>query len=1180
MAQFLPSAIRETRDCAVRPAAGLRFGNFSGVVTLPSVGPSHKAGQHAKSYFNNLQIYHKICEWFESWMPWQRRLLLCGLTDRCSNYQLEYLSTALEPVFHRDYITALRGRYPSTPFKKTRDHNGKESSKPTGKVNLELSDSEDEKWEREKEKEVEQRKTETSQSTRNGQLERYVNDYVDDIIKTALSVVSLSQEDGKSEEEKFVEETGRYAREMIQTIIEKSSRNVKELKRQQAVGKSSRASDRTDSRQGSDRKSTPDGKRAALASQPQVIPSPKQVVKSPRPPSQIKSSRLSSRELDSVLGNIPRPSSVVSTPLRTIRDSPHSLSRSLNEPLTPNKLISDKVDKTKHWSFDVGRPVGKLFQEPIKSDVDPLEALLYDNTDEPFNPFTNGNVQHRSSLVATPLSLFCQSPRQHRHRSNFNSASNLSASDFFDRKKIQRLGLMHGTLRTGQTKKPSDMKDIHIPLQKSYKNEKWWGADLLTGKQLVKAQRSHLKQHFRAQLNQVWEWMEEWEDHERGDLLVEIIKISDDELTKFFARCLLQRLRDRTNIDCLPDKALLKIFTFLTPNEVNKAAQVCRRWRYIAAQDELWLVKCEEMGSREGIHSVTKMVEQFKRNYSIDWRLAYQELMKVAHHAKDAGSYYSTISSQYEGQIAGNDKRKPRKLLGFRLEELQLRSAEPTMSEVSSDVDVPLQQIQYSSILPSQEVVKAVSTTDVIQSRESSDSEMEMEIFMEEDTSLRPHPPASQSSKRTLYSRKGTQYSDKRTLTREKKGRSTAGGKTDTDERVKSPSIVEELMAAPPEAPGKPATSQKKRRRKKKHKEEEEDTALDIRPELTQATDILGKAISDHRLEWRKDDGRTLKHTKFAGMVKGVKRVRKLQGHMDCVHCIAFDTRRIISGSLDRTIRVWDIRSGRSIRKMYGHKGGIRCIQFDNERIVSGSWDMTLMVWDIVKFNRLAILAGHKGSISDLKFNSKHLVSASHDRTVRVWCLQTYSCLNVLSGHRDAVTCLSFDGTQVVTGSTDRTIRVTNIFSGECVMCLTGHTEPITAIEVQRDLVISGTLTGVVHFWNKESGEVEAGVKMHDSAVNQIMFLPVGPAGTRYLTASSDSIIKEWDLNTMTCVRQLHGHKGPVRDIQITDDRLVSCSDDGNIRIWDLMTPLLKPPDESHGKTIPTQTIKQGEDDD
>nr|XP_006813605.1 PREDICTED: mitochondrial division protein 1-like [Saccoglossus kowalevskii] len=884
----------------------------------------------------------------------------------------------------------------------------------------------------------------------------------------------------------------------------------------------------------------------------------------------------------------------------------------------PSRLLGNRFEKTRHWSFDGGKPDNQLFSEQGKS---PLDTLLYGDVDEQFNPFTKTTLHHRSSLVATPLSIFRQSPTyQHHHRSNINSANNLHASDFFDQQKIKKLGLMHGALRSGQIKKPNGIQDIHLPFQKTFKNKRWWGGKVPDGKHLIRAQNSQLKQYFKAQLNQVWEWMFEWEDHERGDLLVEVIKLCDEELIKFFAQCLLQRLRDRNSIDSVPDKIMLKVFTYLSPPEISIVSQVCRRWRYITAQDELWLVKCEEMGAREGVEDVAKLVQEFKRDYSIDWRLAYQELLQVTYHAKHSYRYLDQngATNQYDdhGAVAGmqyndygpnnhgyggelSETRRPKKLLGFRLEDVALKPASSALSTISSDdshtssdkseqtkkstevVDIPLQQVIHVSASISREASEGRYVTDMQalpQTANNDSSDSETEIFMDEDSPF-PQHLASQASHRTLYSRRTTIYSDRRTSTRERKSRASTHRKS--LQSPKSPDRVEEIL---PDIPSeeklidsKPATRQNKRLRSKIKDEDEEDMALDIRPELYQAVDLLGKSMSNQRLEWRKEDGRTIKHTKFAGLVKGVKRVRKLQGHMDAVHCLAFDNRRIISGSLDRTIRVWDIRSGRSIRKMYGHKGGVLCIQFDTERIISGSWDMTIMVWDIIKFNRLAVLTGHKGSVSDIKFNSKILVSASHDTTVRVWSLENYSCTNVLEGHTDAVTCISFDGTIVVSGSTDRTIRVTNVFTGECLITLTGHKQPITALEVQGDLVLSGTFNGNVFFWNIETGENEAGVKLHESSINKIHFLPMGPSGTRFMTASHDSIVKEWDLNTMTCVRQLHGHKGPVRDVKISEDHLVSCSDDGNLRIWDLMTPLLKPPDDSHGKTIPMHTIKQGE---
>ena len=89
---------------------------------------------------------------------------------------------------------------------------------------------------------------------------------------------------------------------------------------------------------------------------------------------------------------------------------------------------------------------------------------------------------------------------------------------------------------------------------------------------------------------------------------------------------------------------------------------------------------------------------------------------------------------------------------------------------------------------------------------------------------------------------------------------------------------------------------------------------------------LQGKSAPNLHLEWKKEekqeeeDEYRLSVQRYMGVVKSVRRVRKLQGHMNGVVCIHFDKKRLISAGLDRCIRLWDVRSGQSIHKFYGHK--------------------------------------------------------------------------------------------------------------------------------------------------------------------------------------------------------------------------------------------------------------------
>ena len=76
-----------------------------------------------------------------------------------------------------------------------------------------------------------------------------------------------------------------------------------------------------------------------------------------------------------------------------------------------------------------------------------------------------------------------------------------------------------------------------------------------------------------------------------------------------------------------------------------------------------------------------------------------------------------------------------------------------------------------------------------------------------------------------------------------------------------------------------------------------------------------------------------------------------LKGHSSAVLSIAFspDGKKIVSGSYDQTIRVWDAETGKEIiPPLEGHSGYVNSVAFSPEgkKIVSGSYDKTIRVWD------------------------------------------------------------------------------------------------------------------------------------------------------------------------------------------------------------------------------------------
>ncbi|KAF8227934.1 WD40 repeat-like protein [Tricholoma matsutake] len=118
-----------------------------------------------------------------------------------------------------------------------------------------------------------------------------------------------------------------------------------------------------------------------------------------------------------------------------------------------------------------------------------------------------------------------------------------------------------------------------------------------------------------------------------------------------------------------------------------------------------------------------------------------------------------------------------------------------------------------------------------------------------------------------------------------------------------------------------------------------------------------------------------------------------LRGHEGWVYSVAFspDGTRTVSGSSDKTIRVWDAATGQQVGEaLRGHENQVCSVAFspDGTHIVSGSLDKTIRVWDAVTGQQVGeALRGHEDWVWSVAFSpdSTRIVSGSDDKTIRVW---------------------------------------------------------------------------------------------------------------------------------------------------------------------------------------------------
>ncbi|MDD3401693.1 MAG: metallophosphoesterase, partial [Eubacteriales bacterium] len=237
-------------------------------------------------------------------------------------------------------------------------------------------------------------------------------------------------------------------------------------------------------------------------------------------------------------------------------------------------------------------------------------------------------------------------------------------------------------------------------------------------------------------------------------------------------------------------------------------------------------------------------------------------------------------------------------------------------------------------------------------------------------------------------------------------------------------------------------------------------------------------------------------------------------GHTFIINSIAClpEGRRCVSGSLDHTIKIWDIESGQCLRTLEGHTETFTCVAClpDGKRCVSGSKDNTIKIWDIESGQCLCTLEGHTDTITCVAClpDGKRCVSGSNDYTIKIWNIESGQCLRTLKAYYNGITsvaCLP-DGKRLVSGSCN-SISLWNIESGHYLRTLEGHTDTITCMACLPDgkRCVSGSNDYTIKIWDIESGQCLCTLGGHTNAITSVACLP---DGKRCVSSSRDDTIK------------------------------------------------------------------------
>ncbi|KAI7859896.1 WD40-repeat-containing domain protein [Circinella umbellata] len=326
-------------------------------------------------------------------------------------------------------------------------------------------------------------------------------------------------------------------------------------------------------------------------------------------------------------------------------------------------------------------------------------------------------------------------------------------------------------------------------------------------------------------------------------------------------------------------------------------------------------------------------------------------------------------------------------------------------------------------------------------------------------------------------------------------------------------------------------------------------------------------------------------------------RAKRLQltGHPNnVVTCLQFDDDKIITGSDDYTVNIYDIKTGKLRRVLCGHDGGVWALQYIGNTLVTGSTDRTIKVWDIDTGECRETFSAHMSTVRCLtivmptRTRAGHmepqqpmLVSGSRDTTLQVWMLPTedqnqpylqrrrrhsimplyHKAESPNTSPLEPMSTDSDDPMEMMSGAWDDFNNDTSnnsnnneSSSGEDfpgqryhVHTLTGHTMSVRDLAAHGNILASGSYDNTVRLWHLEMGQLRHVLVGHEQKVYSVV---IDAKRNRCISGSMDSTVRIWSIVDGSCLHVLGGHTILVGLLGLTDSYLVSAAADQTLRIW------------------------------
>ncbi|KAF2077822.1 hypothetical protein CYY_000867 [Polysphondylium violaceum] len=278
-----------------------------------------------------------------------------------------------------------------------------------------------------------------------------------------------------------------------------------------------------------------------------------------------------------------------------------------------------------------------------------------------------------------------------------------------------------------------------------------------------------------------------------------------------------------------------------------------------------------------------------------------------------------------------------------------------------------------------------------------------------------------------------------------------------------------------------------------------------------------------------------------------------LQGHKENISSIIFNGSKIVSGSYDSTIKIWDYYTHECTDTLM-NKTTVTTMQFDhsNKKIITGSNQGFVNIWNLETQTLESSVKAHYGFIGCLKgnYNSSIFCTGSKDKEISVWDIDRGCLVRKMGSHRMGISNIEWcnvNPNHLISTGGD-TAKVWDVETGQCIRSLTGHAFVInnSCLSVKNQMVATGGEGSHVTIWDLRQNNYS---KLVNTA-STIYSLQYEPELNSMVTGNKDNMVKCWKVDTSSLEQTFMGHTSPVNIIHYDRHHIVSGSLDSNLWVW------------------------------